>query len=207
MFKIYGFNFSFNTTKVLYVAEELEVNYEYINLNAKEGDHKKEWFLKIHPAGKVPVLVHNDKTLFESSAICRYMALMESSPLFPDDPYKRCLVDQWIDFNSCHVGRWIASIFYERVMRKKFTGAGPDQKTVEEANNFLKKQIPVLDAHFAKEKYYLGKKPTIADFFSFAYIELHEQSGIDLTPYGNLLRWYGEMRVKPSISRVKKIVD
>ncbi|TDJ04396.1 MAG: glutathione S-transferase family protein [Deltaproteobacteria bacterium] len=207
MFKIYGFRFSFNTTKVLYVAEELGVDYEFINLNAKKGEHKREEYLKLHPAGKAPALFHEGRSLFESSAICRYMALSIDSPLFPQDIYQRCLVDQWLDYNTCHIGRWMASVYFERVLRKSFTGKGPEEKTVAEAMDFLAKQIPPVDQHFADNTFYLGDKLTIADFFSFAYIELHEKAGIDLTPYPNLLRWYEEIKSRPSISKIHSLVD
>lgn len=92
MYDFHGFNLSFNTTKVLYVAEELGVEYRYTALDPSKGEHKTPEHLKRHPMGKTPTLNHDGNCLFESSTICRYLASVENSPLYPTPDFYRCAV-------------------------------------------------------------------------------------------------------------------
>ena len=50
-------------------AKKVEFDVTYVNLR-----DKPEWFLKLSPHGKVPVLQVGDEVLFESNAIVRYLA-------------------------------------------------------------------------------------------------------------------------------------
>ena len=61
MYNIHGFNLSFNTWKVLYVAEELGVEYEYTALDPMKGEHKSAEHMKRHPLGKTPTLDHDGR--------------------------------------------------------------------------------------------------------------------------------------------------
>ena len=61
-------------TRPRWLLEELEVPYELIRISLAQGEQKKPEYLKIHPHGLVPALVDGGVTLFESSAICLYLA-------------------------------------------------------------------------------------------------------------------------------------
>lgn len=61
-------------TRPRWLLEELGVPYEKINLDLAAGEHKKPEYLAIHPLGAVPALVDGDVTMFESIAICMYIA-------------------------------------------------------------------------------------------------------------------------------------
>lgn len=60
--------------------------------------NKPDWFLKISPHGKVPVLSVDDQPLFESNAIAEYLDEMEAPKLHPDDPIRRARNRAWNDF-------------------------------------------------------------------------------------------------------------
>ena len=80
MIKIYGFK-TFNLDKVLLTAEELKLDYDYIQLSPANGEHKSPEHLQRHPLGEIPAIEHNGKMLFESNAICRYLAVLKESSL------------------------------------------------------------------------------------------------------------------------------
>lgn len=205
MVKIYGFKQSFNTSKVLYTAEEIGLDYEYINFDGAKGEHKSPEHELRHPLCKTPTLEDEGRHLFESATICKYMAEKANSPLLPKDLWDKSLVDQWMNFNALHTGRWIATIAFEKLLKAKFNMGPVNEVAVKEAEGFLQNQLPVLDNQLGKGKFYLGDQITIADTFSFAYMEIINMIGINISDYKNLSRWMSEMSERPAILKVKEL--
>lgn len=59
---------------------------------------KPDWFLKLSPHGKVPVLNVGDESLFESNAIAEFLDEEIEPRLHPADPFKRARNRAWTDF-------------------------------------------------------------------------------------------------------------
>ena len=57
-----------------WVLQELGDEFEAVTVNLVAGDHRRPQFLKINPAGRVPVLVDGDLAVTESVAIVLYLA-------------------------------------------------------------------------------------------------------------------------------------
>jgi glutathione S-transferase len=74
-------------------AKDIPFQVTYIDLR-----EKPDWFLKISPHGKVPVLQVDDQPLFESNAIAEYLDEAEAPRLHPEDPIKRARNRAWTDF-------------------------------------------------------------------------------------------------------------
>lgn len=74
-------------------AKGVEFDVTYINLR-----DKPDWFLKISPHGKVPVLNVDHTPLFESNAIAEFIEETVNPPLHPQDAIKRARNRAWTDF-------------------------------------------------------------------------------------------------------------
>lgn len=70
--KLYGSAMS--TSRVLVTILEMELPYELILIDIAKGDQKTEHYKKLQPFGKVPVLDDDGFIIFESRAICKYLA-------------------------------------------------------------------------------------------------------------------------------------
>jgi glutathione S-transferase len=64
----------------------------YINLKAKP-----DWFLRISPRGKVPVLLVDGQPLFESMAIIEFLDETHPPSLLPADPFARARQRAWVE--------------------------------------------------------------------------------------------------------------
>jgi len=80
-------------------AKNLEFEVTYIT-----KDLKPDWFLKISPHGKVPVLIVDDDALFESNAIAEFLDDVADPQLAPKDPIERARNRAWTDFTSSWAG-------------------------------------------------------------------------------------------------------
>ena len=63
-----------STARVLVTILEKELPYEHILIDIAKGNQKSEAYKKLQPFGKVPVLDDDGFFIFESRAICRYLA-------------------------------------------------------------------------------------------------------------------------------------
>jgi glutathione S-transferase len=62
--------------------------------------NKPDWFLRISPLGKTPVLQVGDAAIFESAVILEYLEETEPKPLHPAHPLRRAEHRSWIEFGS-----------------------------------------------------------------------------------------------------------
>lgn len=76
---------------------EKEVAFERIDIDLA---NKPEWFLKISPLGKTPVLLVDDRAVFESAVILEYLEETQPNPLHPSDALTRAEHRSWIEFGS-----------------------------------------------------------------------------------------------------------
>ena len=70
--KLYGSAMSF--ARVLVTILEKDLPYEHILVDIAKGDQKCEAYSKLQPFGKVPALDDDGFLIFESRAICKYLA-------------------------------------------------------------------------------------------------------------------------------------
>lgn len=80
-----------------------------IVLSEKNIDHKRtyidlsnkpDWFAKISPLGKVPILDTGDAALFESQVIAEYLDEVTPGSLHPVEPIEKARHRSWIEFGS-----------------------------------------------------------------------------------------------------------
>ena len=74
-------------------AKNIDFDVTYIDLR-----NKPDWFLKISPHGKVPVLQVDGVALFESNAIAEYLDETVAPRLHPEDALERARHRAWTDF-------------------------------------------------------------------------------------------------------------
>ena len=60
--------------RVRWTLQELGIDFEAVTVNLVAGENRSPAFLKLNPAGKLPVLVDGDLVLTESIAIVLYLA-------------------------------------------------------------------------------------------------------------------------------------
>lgn len=206
MLRIYGYPTQ-NTKKVLYVAEELNTDYEFVLVDLANGEQKKEEFSQKTPVGKVPLLQHDDRYLFESGAISCYLAELVDSPLYRKDKYERAVVHQWMDFFNIHLGRWFNSLYFNKVLRPQFAMGEPDPKEVDEAIKFANQQCEIVDKHLGNNEYLTGSRLTLVDIFAYASVEQSSVTGFSLAAYPNLRSWMEKTSKRDCIASALKRLE
>lgn len=199
MVRLYGF-VTQNTLKTLYVLEEIGADYEFRYVDLGQGENKTDDFKKMAPFRKVPVLDHDGNTLFESGAICRYVANVAESPLYPADKMQRAQVDQWMDFFSCHLGHWLNTMYFQTVIKAKFNLGDPDPDDMAEATKYANIQMKIIDGLLQNSDWLANDTMSIADLFAFAYVEQHREVNFSLDDYANVRAWFERIESRKCIT-------
>src|SRR5438477_8123640 len=88
--------------RAVIALNEKDVPFERVDIDLAD---KPDWFLKLSPLGKVPVLVvrsdEGEVALFESNVICEYIEDTQGgAKLHPQDPLQRAQHRAWMEFGS-----------------------------------------------------------------------------------------------------------
>jgi len=145
-----------------WLLEELGVPYDVVRLDLAAGEQKKPEFLRINPNGAVPALVDDDLTLFESAAICQYLAdkYPEKRLAPPVGTPARGLYYQWIHFAMSGLEPPIIAIFLHTIQRPE---AERIPKVAAEARPQLQAALRVVENALAGRQFILGNEFTAAD--------------------------------------------
>ena len=79
------------------VLAEKGVPFERRDINLA---NKPDWFLKVSPLGKTPVLLVGNEAIFESAVICEYLEETALPRLHPANALQRAQHRSWIEFGS-----------------------------------------------------------------------------------------------------------
>ena len=101
-YKLISFKLCPYVQRAAIVLAEKDVPFERIDVDLA---NKPDWFLKLSPLGKVPVLVvtgedGREEVLFESAVIAEYLDEVLAPRLHPADPLTRARHRAWIEYAS-----------------------------------------------------------------------------------------------------------
>ena len=160
MIKLYG-SAPTRVLRVHWLMNALGLEYEEIPVNILEGEHLKPEFLKINPAGKVPVLVDGDTVLTESSAIQLYLAeKFPQAGLIPKSLEERAQMYQWIFFLVTEIEQPLWRIARNTSL---YPEAERQPSDVKIATRECKAMVAVLEKHMQGRQFLVGDQLSVAD--------------------------------------------
>ena len=175
----------------------------------KTGELQSPSYLAINPGGRVPTLVHNDTTIFESAAITIYLGETfgvnrkdtngdELESLYPAPGPQRGEAMKWIIWsNTTLIYAW------SRLASTMGIGGGAarmaklseeDQKTLGDfARTDLLRELGILDGALKGKQYLLGEKYCLADTHVHTLMGWMEAVGVGQDDYENIKGWFGRV--------------
>src|ERR1043165_1418786 len=113
--------------------------------------NKPDWFLKISPLGKTPVLVVGDYPIFESAVILEYLEETQGFPLHPADALRRAEHRSWIEFGSAVLND-IAGLY-----------SAPDEAAFKARAIQLEARFARLEARLVAAPWFDGERVALLD--------------------------------------------
>jgi len=178
-----------------------------VDLNLKKVDlfgakeHLKPEFIKMNPQHTVPTMDHNGFYLWESRAICTYLAdsYGKDDSLYPKCPMARAVVHQRLNFDLGTLYNKFGQCFFPIILR----GASeiPDEKKTA-----LYDALCLLDGFInSSGGYVAGDHITIADHSIAATVSSMAEAGVDISKYRHVQDWYKKVQVEmPGYAQVNQ---
>jgi glutathione S-transferase len=113
--------------------------------------NKPDWFLKVSPLGKTPVLLVGDQAIFESAVICEYLDDTVLPRLHPGNALQRARHRAWMEFGSSLLNSIAA-----------FYNASDDDALRSRAGD-IRTRFEQLDAALGAGPYFNGDNFAIVD--------------------------------------------
>jgi GST-like protein len=202
MIDLYTYETS-NGQRASIMLEECGLPYKPIKVDLERGEQKTPNFLKINPAGQIPVLVDPDRpggkpvTIAQSGAIILYLA-EKTNKLTPRDPVRRALAQQWFLQAMTDVAPSSAILFLVGTIPEITTSTRKlfEQRMLGNLRN--------TDRRLSETEYLAGEF-SIADVALYPTVafrrELIEQNG----ELRHLMRWMATMAARPAVQRGMRV--
>jgi glutathione S-transferase len=158
--KLYGFGPT-RSLRALWGLKELDADFEFVPVNLLAGEHKRPEFLRLNPAGKIPVLVDGELVIPESAAILLYLAdKYRDKGLLPESLAERAHVYRWLMFAVTELEEPLWRI-------TRHTALYPEDKRLPAdialAKDEFTAMATVLERHLEGRQYIVGDRISIAD--------------------------------------------
>ncbi|MGM0660513.1 MAG: glutathione S-transferase family protein [Pseudomonadota bacterium] len=158
-------------------------------------------FLRRNPAGKVPVLRIDGRTMAESTAICEYLEEVYPDPsLMPQEPADRYEVRRlvaWFD-DKFHF-EVTSKLLYERVNKKIMKQGFPDSRNIKDGARAIKYHLDYMAWLLDRRRWLAGDVMTLADFAAAAHLStLDYISDVDWHRSEVVKDWYAKIKSRPA---------
>jgi glutathione S-transferase len=197
MIVFYGAPMS-SAARTHWMLEEVGVPYEYKRISVRDGDTKKPEFLKVNPAGKIPVIQDGTVTLTESMAINFYLAEKYGKALMPTDPVERAHVYEWSFWAISNVQPLLLTILLNTMIRPE---AERDTTAADAARVQIPPYLDTLNRALQGKDYLVGKQFTVADLNAASVIGLGAFVGVDLGAWPNAHAWLTRVQGRPAFAK------
>ncbi len=188
--------------RCFWCLEEVGATYENKSINFREGEHKSAEFMKINPNGKIPVLVHDDFTIWESMGINFYLADAFKPELLGADSKVRGLVHQWSIWSIADLQAPLIAIFIQLVFVPEDKR---DHKVIEQAQKKLPAMFETLDRALGDSQYLAGDLFTLADLNVASVVAVCQEIKYDMSAYKNINNWLGQLSERPAYQKYESL--
>jgi glutathione S-transferase len=198
---IYGLTASTYVRTVRLLLEDIGVEYTLQSVNIFNGENQSAEYLSKHPFGKVPTLEIDGELLYETAAITQYLdTVFADGKYSPTEPLLQARMRQIMGIVDSYLyAPAIGTIVIQRLTDKI------DEPKLQAAIPLARKALEAIESLVTTDRYLLGSRITIADFYLIPLLVYLSQTPefatiTDRTP--KLIAWWERASQLPSIKKV-----
>jgi glutathione S-transferase len=191
--KLYGMTGSGNCWKPAVLMKQLQIPFDWVELDLLKGETRTPAFLALNANGRVPLLqIAPGQLLAESNAMLCYLA--EGTPYLPADRWLRAKALEWMFFEQYSHEPYIATVrWWVHYLKKQDEW----QDRIAEAMKKGYAALGVMESHLARHSFFTGAQYGVADIALYAYTHVAHQGGYDLSGYPAVNAWLARCASEP----------
>lgn len=157
-------------------------------------------FLKLSPAGAIPVLQDGDLVMSESLACTLYLARKHGLPLGPADAAEDAQMLQWSFFAATAVEPDALTVLF--LHRPGQSQSGADQAAVATASERLIRPFAVLEDQIARHGHLVGGRFTVADLNVAETVRYAQSHHALMDQFPALTAWLSDCQSRPAFQKM-----
>ena len=190
---------SSNVMKVLWILDEIGLDYQREDVGGAFGKNHEAPYLDLNPNGRIPTIIDGDRVLWESNSIVRYLAATHSAGnLWPTDAAARARCEMWMDWQLTELVHGMVPVFHGLIRK---SAEERDMDAINAARDDWAGKWRILDDHLSRNLYVGGETFTIADIpigpLAYRWYELP----IEREDFTHLKRWYDLICTRPAFQK------
>lgn len=192
LLKVWGRNTSVNVQKVMWTIAELGLPHERIDAGGAFGKTDTPEYTAMNPNKLIPALQDGGFSMFESSAIVRYLVRKYGTgKLWPADETQAARADQWME--------WSTTTLYPDITASIFLGLirtpakDRNNAAIETSIQRAGERLGILDRILRDRPYILGDTLTAADIPAGGMMYRYYTLPIARPSLPNIEAWYARL--------------
>jgi glutathione S-transferase len=177
-------NSTANITEAVLAELQVPVNRVQVDLKDKKPD-----FVAVNPNGRVPTIVHDGVSIWESAAITLYLGetFGVEKKLFPGPGTKRGEAMKWVVWSNVSLASATMGLFGSTA------GSDGHNKAVSQVLDLLK----ILDEVLQKNAFILGSEYSLVDTHLHSIVAWIKMMKVDTQHLAGVEKWYGQCEKRP----------
>ena len=194
MLEIWGRKNANQVIQVLWTLAELELDYQRHSIGTRNGDLETEEYKSLNPNSKIPTIRDNGFVMWESHAIIRYLARQYGlGTLYPDDPQKAAMSDQWMTWSTDSFMGTFFPVFWQLVRTEE---SERDYKKIAEMAKQSSEILQILENHLVKNNFVAGEQFTYGDIPLGVLIHKYFVLDIERPSLPGIEAWYERLSLR-----------
>jgi glutathione S-transferase len=189
MIKLYDFPLSGHGHRARLLLSLLNIDYENIEVDLRQGQQKSAEFQRLNPFGQIPVLVDGDVVIRDSNAILVYIANKFAPDWNPSEPSDAGQVQAWLTTASKEIAGGPGAARLVTV----FKSPQDHGKLIDQSHALLRQ----IDKHLENRDWLALDIPTIADVSAYSYIATAPEGDVSLGAYPSVRAWLARIEALP----------
>jgi len=201
MLRIWGRTTSSNVTKLLWLMDELGLDYERLDAGGEFGRTNTPEYRAMNPTGLVPTLDDGGFILWESNAILRYIcrAHAPDTHLWPAADVQLCAsIDRWMDYQQTTMNPLMAAVFRPLI---RLPEAERDHAQIARDAAAFARGWDLVEPVLARQEFLAGSVLSLADIPLGTLAHRYFALPIDRPEQPALRAWYDRLCARPAYAR------
>ena len=194
--RIWGRITSINVRKVVWVAQEIGLDFERIEAGREFGVVKTPAFRRMNPNALVPLIDDGGFVLWESNVIVRYLCAKYSpAALYPEPLRDRFEAERWMDWQQTTLNRASRDAFWQLI---RTAPAERDSGSLAKSVAATEPLLEILDGVFSERPFLAGEHFTMADIPIACEVHRFWSLPREHVQHPYLERWYADVTARPA---------